>query len=315
MKTIKLFTLLLLSLMIACSDSEDPAPVNQPQPGDQVAAAPTITAPDGFDQVFQGIVGAPLNGALVRKVNAVTPGGFKELRIQKIVDGQVSEYQAVDAGGADSADGHVYTLNYILNAGDVGKEVIFRATVTDQEDRDAWIDFATIDTHLPMIHSGTVVMKTDMPPDGNVQRNYFLYINQDKVQSIDMANMVTNDLDEDVAAVLSANDGYGIYLASPKALLETNLTVKIHNKRATKFKEVVMTEEERNNLTIYDLFKVTDLYAAADWGSHQQRAAQVGKNKTYTFKTDEGRMGIIVVKKMALANNEYSVTMEVFISQ
>lgn len=314
MKKISLIIMTALFIMTGCSDSEDPAPVTPDTPDDPVAAAPTITAPDGYDEVFLGVVGSPENGAVIRKVTVSAPGGLQELRIDKIVNGQLSAYESFDANSADTKEGHEYSLNYILNEEDAGKEVVFRATVTDLQNRTEWLNFAYIYPRLPMINSGTIVLTTDYPPDGNVNRDYFLFVDGDKVKSIDMAEMVTDDLDAQVAAVLSANDGYGLYMASPKALLETNLTVKIQQKSTTRFKEVFMTETQQNNLNVYDLLKVEEMYETAEWGSHQQRAAGLQKGKAFTFRTDDTRLGIILIEKVEINNNEFTVSMKVFIS-
>jgi hypothetical protein len=308
----KILFFILAGCFVACSDNGDPAPVTPPVPQ---LVAPALTVEGDYETPFQGVIGSPTSSALIRKVKAFAPEGFKELRIDKYVDGQLFSYEGVSSDQANSDTGHEYTLNYILNANDVGKEVFFRATLIDMENAETFLDFATIETFQPMVSSGVITLATDMPPDGNVQRNYFLYVQENNIKPMDMAEMVSDQLSADVVAVLSANDGNGIYLGSPNALVEENLVVKIPQKRKTKFKEIVLDAMELNSINIYDLFKVEKLHSEAEFGSHEERANQLDEEKAFTFMTDEGRTGIIIIKGFSFNNGEYLVKMQVFISQ
>lgn len=317
MKTIKLIYVFMALALVGCSKDDD----GTATPKEPVAQAipPTIALKSGSTDLFPGVIGAPQKGSLQHTVEAEAKDGFKSLEIQKLVDGSATSYQVIDENSAEYAGGNVvaYTLNYIFKEEDLGKDLSFRAIVTDQNDAKATLDFAQAEVKRPMI-AANVMMKAAVPLNPlAINIPHYLMLRDDECLGISLEDIDEKQLYDQIIGVFSLNDGSGFYLASPNTLLEAELLNLFPEEKATtKFKELELTADEFEAFTIYETFEVEDLFAGAAFNADPEKLELVSEvDKVFTFRTDEGRIGLGRITGFDIANGEAILDLEIIVTQ
>ena len=303
------FILLGLSTILT-SCSKDDEPVQQEGP----TSLPSLTITSGQLNTNYAVVGSPTTGTLEYSVKATAPDGFDELIIEKITNGSSSILETITINHPDYVSGSntfTYNLNYTLTENDVDKDIEFRAMLLDINNNADNLTFGSTETKLPM-HFEYLAMRTDNPPSAANNFPYFIYADYYELKKETINGMNLSTLDQNVLAVLSWNDGSGLYFSSPNITLENQLTNDLTHKSVTKFKEQNMSPEEFYNFSIYNSFEIEDLYNEAPFNSHEEKAEGVNIGKIYSFLTEEGNTGLMYVKDLEIVGNVFYVDVDIF---
>lgn len=301
---------MILAFSVLASCSKDDSPTQQ----EEQVILPTVTLESGSTDTFRGVVGSPTAGSLQYSIKATAPNGFDTLIIEKVVNGNANEYETIDITHPNYVAGSntfTYNLNYILSENDVNKTIEFKAMVLDVNNNADNITFAQAETKMPMLFS-YLAMRTDNPPSAASNFPYYVYAdyNELKKETINGINLST--LDSNVLAVLSWNDGSGLYFSSPNITIETQLTDDLSHKSVTKFKEQNLSSEQFYGYSIYDSYEMKELYDAASFNSHEEKADAIDIGKTYSFLTETGEVGLMYVKDLEVLGNVFYVDVDVF---
>ena len=299
----------LTTVLTSCSKDDEPI---DPGVGPKVIM-PTVTLESGSTSTYLGVIGSPTAGSLQYSIKASAPNGFNQLVIEKIVNGNASEYQTIDTTHPNYVAGSntfTYSLNYILSENDVDKNIEFRAMILDVDNFADNITFAQAETKMPMLFS-YLAMRTDNPPSAANNFPYYVYADNYELKKETINGINNSTLDKNVLAVLSWNDGSGLYFSSPTITLETQLTDVLSYKSVTKFKEQDMDYEQFYDYTIYDAHEMKALYDAVPFNAHEEKADAVNIGKTYSFLTEEGKAGLMYVKDLEIVGNVFYVDVDV----
>lgn len=279
--------------------------------------APTLTLESGSTDTLLGVVGSPLAGSLQYTIKATAPNGFNKLVIEKLIDGDANEYETIDTTHPSYVAGSntfTYNLNYILSKADADKNITFRAMILDDENFADNLTFAKAETKMPMLFS-YLAMRTDNPPSAADNFPYYVYADNSVLKKETIGGMKNSTLDENVIAVLSWNDGSGLYFASPNITIETQLTDDLSSKSVTKFKKQNISSEQFYNYDVYDAHEIDALYNGASFNSHEEKAEAVNIGKTYSFLTESGKTGLMFVKDLELIGSTFYVDVDVFFAR
>lgn len=316
MKKSILILITLSTLFYSCS-KDDSATTEE---NVEILIPPKVTQVSGNTQPLHGVVGAPTFGALLATVKGDAEEGFISLEIFKIINGQITSYEILEEGSPGyvvGSNSQTYELHYPFTSEDAGKEIYFRAVITDSKNATESLDFAFATVKNPMTNK-TLVMSTPVPVDSeNLDAYYFLHIENNEILGKTMEDTQTTvGIDEKIAFVYSVNEGSGFYLASPDRLLETDLLENFDVLNTTKFKELDMTEEEFSTINLYDVFDVEDSFASAAYNSDEGRAEQVSTvDKVFAFQTIDLRTGLIKVNSFSINNNFSFLTITIWLTE
>lgn len=299
----------LTTMLTSCSKDDDS--IQNPT---QQSNLPTLTLISGQTTTNFGVVGSPTTGSLQYSIKATAPDGFDTLVIEKVVNGSASEYETIDITHPNYVAGSnsfTYQLNYILSENDVDNNIEFKAMILDTNNNADNMIFATVETKMPM-HFAYLPMRTDNPPSAANNFPYFVYADYYELKKETISGMNLSTLDQNVLAVLSWNDGSGLYFSSPNITLESQLTDDLSHRSVTKFKEQTMSSEDFYDFTIYDAFEVEALFDQATYNSHEEKAEGVNIGKVYSFLTEDGNTGLMYVKDLEVIGNVFYVDVDVF---
>ncbi|WP_223034964.1 hypothetical protein [Hanstruepera marina] len=299
----------LTTVLTSCSKDDEPIQNSEPQ-----AILPSLTLLNGQTSTNYGVVGSPSTGSLQYTIKATAPDGFDTLVIEKVVNGSASEYETIDITHPNYVEGSntfTYNLNYILSEDDVNDVIEFKALLLDINNNADNLSFAKTETKMPM-HFEYLAMRTDNPPSAANNFPYYVYADYYELKKETINGMNTSTLDKNVVAVLSWNDGSGLYFSSPNITIETQLTDNLTEKSITKFKEISMTAEEFYELNIYDSFEIMNLFEDASFNSHEEKAEGVNIGKIYSFLTYDGNAGLMYVKDLEIQGNVFFVDVDIF---
>ena len=305
--------ILFMAFIIFSSCSSDDDSVLPNDTG--IMQLPTLTIESGSSSLNQGVVGSPENGSLIYTIKANAPNGFDKLIIEKLIDGQADDYETIDINHPNYVAGSnsfTYSLNYILSEDDVDKNISFKAKVFDIENYAEELYFAEAETRMPM-HFAYLPMRTDNPPSSAGNIPYFIYADHNELERRTISIMSnSNDDHHNIMAVLSWNDGSGLYLSAPNTTLETQLTQELIYKSATKFKEVNISGNEFYDYTIYDVYEMENLFNEASFNAHQEKADDLQIGKTFSFLTEDGNAGLIYIKDIEVSGNLIYADIDMF---
>lgn len=328
MKTFKLlskfkFIALITALALtSCSKDESPVPKKDP-------IQPTLSA-SGQTDFFKGIVESQDQKTLKVGVKANAPDGFKSLTIYKIVNNVSSIYESIDNTHPNYIKGSnifSYNLEYTVTEEDIDKPFKFRAKVTDTDGKSAEADFASGSAKSPLNFLEKVTLETVLPVDPwNLKVNYYLILdNNGNLKGINQATMVSEGLSDKVIAIFSANETHGFNLVAPKNLSEADAEVdfldKITNPSSTRFITVTNDDIDFSKLTKNSTYELEETFQKVA-NRDQKIANQIDKDKTYIFRTDNNKTGILKIKifesvksDKTLTGVDYLTTMNLFITK
>jgi hypothetical protein len=306
----------LTTVLTSCSKDDEPIDQGTETPGPQ-AILPTITLESGSTGTFLGVVGSPTAGSLQYTIKATAPNGFNKLVIEKVVNGNANEYETIDTTHPNYVAGSntfTYNLNYILSENDANKSLEFKAMILDDHNYADNIIFAHADTKMPMLFS-YLPMRADNPVSASPNIPYYIYADNDELKKETRNGILNSTLDNKILAVLSMNDGSGLYFSAPNTTLETQLTDDLSYKSATKFKEQNFGFEEFYNYSIYDAHEMKAIFDAVPFNSHEEKAEDVEIGKVYSFLSENDEAGLMYVKDMEVVGNVFYVDVDIFFAR
>lgn len=316
------FTAIAFLSLSSCSSDDDSTIEEEEELIDPIP--PTVVLNSGETGVFNAVLGSPTLGSLNYEVKAVAEDGFETLTIFKVLNGVSTEYETIDTNHPNyvaNSNEFVYELNYILNnQNEVGTGLSFKAVITDVNNSTATLDFAQTNLRKPMTKS-TVQVHTTLPPNGDDAISYYLHLNgSSEVIAVPRTQAENINLDQDIFAIFSVNDGSGYYLGSPESILETVLTDGMQTKATTKFKEQTAGSPFDLGLdtayNIYDVYDVEHAYSVFEHNAHQQKAEQVGAiGKRFFFETDDNRTGVLQINSFEINGQDAHLGIDLFITQ
>jgi hypothetical protein len=305
------FMIMTLFSLTNCSSNDDSVSIEE-------TVLPTLILTTGSVDVFNGVIGSPTSGTLNYSVLADTPSGFKEIVINKITDGNTTHHETIDINHPDfinDAVSFTYTLNYILTDGDSDREISFQAIAKDSEDNTVTIDFASALVKKPLVKEH-ITMKIEMPFGSNPDTPSFLYENDAILKSETIAGIANDsNLDQHIFAILSFNDELGLYLASPFATVEDDLTGFLSEINQTKFKMQSFGAGQFTSYTIYDVYEIESLYDAVNFNTDEQRTENFATGRIYSFLTEDSKEGLILVNSVENMDGDYEVEMDIFLAK
>jgi len=287
-KIISVLMSILFLIQIGCSNSSDePTPADDPE---ETVEAPSLTFSAGTDS-FKGVIGSPENGSYQNSIKVNSPGGFQNLEIIKIVDGQEIKYLTINLADVQvlTKEQIQYDFQYILTESDIDHEVSFKAFAIDQEGNESDnYAFGELQVRNPMLYFNTS-LGTAIPADmsGTNTPNY-LILKDKNTASADLGDVVTDNLSGNVNMIFSVNPDIGYYLTSPNACIETSLLYKFNTFNVLKIKAVDLSEESFSKIDMYDAWELESVYAQTEFGSNEERMLVTGAKKTLLFETQDG---------------------------
>ncbi|EDP69757.1 hypothetical protein FBALC1_09507 [Flavobacteriales bacterium ALC-1] len=304
------YMVLAFSLLASCSKDDSPTIETE-------AILPTLALVTGIEGTYNGVIGSPTNGTLNYSIKAETPEIFKEIVVNKIVDGVETHHESFNIdypGFVPNSTSYTYNLNYVLSSGNANSEISFKAIVIDEAGNTATLSFASAIVKEPLI-SKYMLLKVENPVVGAVNTPYFMSINNGVLKTETVANVFNNGVDEHIFAVLSYNDGSGLYISAPNTTLETQLLTEFNIRQITKFKEQAIGTSGFNDYNIYDVYEMSDLYEAAEFNSHEEKADALDTGKVFSFLTNNGKIGLIHIREVEFVSGEFYVDVDVLIQQ
>ena len=305
-----LYMVLAFSLLASCS--KDDSPTTEVE-----EILPTLTLITGIEGTYNGVIGSPTNGTLNYSIKAETPEIFKEIVVNKIVDGIETHHESFNIdypGFVPNSTSYTYNLNHVLTSENANSEISFKAIVTDDAGNSATLNFASATVKEPLV-SKYMVLRVENPVVGAVNTPYFMSMNNGILQTETVANVFNNGVDEHIFAVLSYNDGSGLYLSAPNTTLETQLLTEFNIRQITKFKEQAIGTSGFNDYNIYDVYEMNDLYDASEFNSHEEKADALDAGKVFSFLTNNGATGLIHIREVEFVGGEFYVDVEVLMQQ
>lgn len=300
------YMVLAFSVLTSCSKDDSPS-----SPDTEIS--PTLTLVTGIEGTYNGVIGSPTNGILNYSIKAETPEIFKEIVVNKIVDGVESHHESFNIdypGFIPNSTSYTYNLNHELTSGNANSEISFKATVTDEAGNTATLNFASAIVKEPLV-SEYMLLRVENPVVGAVNTPYFMSMNDGVLNTETVANVFNNGVDEHIFAVLSYNDGSGLYLSAPNTTLETQLLTEFTTKQITKFKEQVIESDGFYDYNIYDVYEMSDLFEAAEFNAHEEKADALDAGKVFSFSTFQNKTGLIHIREIEFVGGEFYVDVEV----
>lgn len=308
---------IILAFMFLTSCSKDDSPTTEEETIEQQDVLPTINLDSGLEDVTKGVIGAPGFGSLQHKVKATAPEGFSQLIIFKVVDGVKSEYQTIDTSHPNYVNGSnsfTYELGYIFSDEDVDKSLHFLAEIIDTKNNSESLKFAEASVKQPLNLIKTIFLETRIPLQPyNVGIAQFLKIDSEEVKGINLSTVVSDNVNQQVAAVFSLSEDLGLHLASPKMVISQETVLKIQNKAETKFK-VIADDVDFDSFNIYNTFEIEDLITNATYSPNEQKTTQLSEGKVFAIITDDERMALCKITYFEQINGEVYLTMDLLIN-
>lgn len=311
--------LALMSLSItSCSKDDSPSEEEEIEEIVEVVQ-PKAELVSGSEDLTEGVIGAAGFGSLQHTVKATADEGFSLLIISRVVDGIKSEYQTIDTTHPNYVAGSntfTYDLGYIFTEIDANKDIYFEAEVIDALNNSATLDFAsaTVKRSLKLVETLFMETRNPLQPD-NMSIAQFMQIEGNQVGGVNLGTVINNDINDKVAAILSISEGEGIYLSSPSSVVHQESVDDITAKSATKFKKL-SGEIDLNSYNIYDTFTIENIFDNANFGGHEERAAQINENDVYVMRTDDGRTAMFKITYFDVINGtDIYLTMDMYITQ
>lgn len=308
MKSINLLAIFFFLIFASCSDDDSITP---DQPSDPLA--PSIELLEGDISTLKAVVGSPQTGTVNSKIKVHAPAGFKALAITRVSGNTETDYAYfnTDSPEYDGSGSLTYSLNYNFAPEDIDNEVYFKAVVKDINDESASIEFAKAIVKSPMVVS-TLAMGNTTDGDVGPGTKAYVFYDQSTTKVMKYLTVTQQIAYANIEIVFSYNNDSGPYLSSTLAVLEQDMVDVFSEsvKSRTKFKKVEnFGVDAFNQLNKYDHFKIVELYENSVPTAHQQRTEWLEKDQIFSYKLDDDRVGIFLVKK--IEKNGSDLTLEV----